>query len=156
MTPAATRAAIGLASLALLALAPSAWAGKMYKWVDEHGVTHYTQTPPPDTQAEELRPPPPPAVDPAEAKAALDARIKALDEEKASRERAAIEAREDATQEEIRRENCDKARKAVEILEQHRRITIPTADGGSARMTEEQRQAELAERRKQVEEFCTP
>ncbi len=38
---------------ALLAAAPTA-ASRTYKWVDENGTTHYSQTKPPDRQAEEL------------------------------------------------------------------------------------------------------
>ena len=32
--------------LCLLCISQVAHAGKIYKWVDEHGVTHYSQTPP--------------------------------------------------------------------------------------------------------------
>ena len=38
---------------ALLVAAPSA-TPRTYKWVDEHGTTHYSQTKPPNRQAEEL------------------------------------------------------------------------------------------------------
>ncbi|HKK16999.1 MAG TPA: DUF4124 domain-containing protein, partial [Gammaproteobacteria bacterium] len=44
----------------LLALLVSSNAlAAMYKWVDENGEVHYTQTPPPgDIQAETIKPPP--------------------------------------------------------------------------------------------------
>jgi hypothetical protein len=35
--------------LALFALSPLASAGKIYKWYDESGQVHYTQTAPPKT-----------------------------------------------------------------------------------------------------------
>lgn len=43
--------------LLLLSVAPINHAGQVYKWVDAQGKTHYTQTPPPDTntKAEKLK-----------------------------------------------------------------------------------------------------
>lgn len=41
--------------LALLLVAP-AHAARTYKWVDEDGVTHYTQYPPPDQEAQVIEP----------------------------------------------------------------------------------------------------
>jgi hypothetical protein len=44
---------------------PTALAGVVYSWVDPHGVTHFSETPPPDPGVQpamiELRPPPPPS-----------------------------------------------------------------------------------------------
>jgi hypothetical protein len=50
-----------LVCLALALALPA--AAQMYKWVDEKGVTHYTETPPPDRKSTkvEIRPSPPAA-----------------------------------------------------------------------------------------------
>ena len=44
---------------------PTALAGVVYSWVDPHGVTHFSETPPPDPGVQpamiELRPQPPPS-----------------------------------------------------------------------------------------------
>jgi hypothetical protein len=45
-----------LFAVGLVAVAGHSHAGKFYKWVDSDGVTHYTQSPPPDgTQGEEVK-----------------------------------------------------------------------------------------------------
>jgi Domain of unknown function (DUF4124) len=38
----------------LAAFLPLAVAAQMYKWVDEKGVTHYSETPPPDGKANKI------------------------------------------------------------------------------------------------------
>lgn len=45
---------IGLVALPLLV--PAADAARTYKWVDEDGVTHYTQYPPTDKEAQVIEP----------------------------------------------------------------------------------------------------
>jgi len=47
------RIAIAALSVALIAAAP-ATAARTYKWVDEDGTTHYSQSKPPDRHAQEL------------------------------------------------------------------------------------------------------
>lgn len=45
-----------LFAVGLVAVAGHSHAGKFYKWVDSDGVTHYTQSPPPDgTDGEEVK-----------------------------------------------------------------------------------------------------
>lgn len=45
-----------LVAVGLLVSAGQSHAGKFYKWVDSDGVTHYTQSPPPDgTEGEEVK-----------------------------------------------------------------------------------------------------
>lgn len=48
--------AIAFALLLLPLLTPVAEAARTYKWVDENGVTHYTQYPPPDQEADVIEP----------------------------------------------------------------------------------------------------
>lgn len=50
------RRALVLGLLALPLLVPVAEAARTYKWVDEDGVTHYTQYPPPDGEAQVVEP----------------------------------------------------------------------------------------------------
>lgn len=58
------RIALGLTAL-LATLALPAHAGEVYKWKDAKGVTHYSDSPPPDTSFKKTRtedgPPPPQA-----------------------------------------------------------------------------------------------
>ena len=41
-----------IALLCALALSSASFAQSMYKWVDEKGVTHFSETPPPDGKAD--------------------------------------------------------------------------------------------------------
>lgn len=54
MNPLIRAIVIGLVALPLLV--PVAEAARTYKWVDENGVTHYTQYPPPDKEAQVIEP----------------------------------------------------------------------------------------------------
>ena len=46
--------------LLLLILAVATVGATIYKWVDEKGVTHYSETPPPKQKAQKIQAPPPP------------------------------------------------------------------------------------------------
>lgn len=50
------RHALVVGLLALPLIAPATEAARTYKWVDEDGVTHYTQYPPPDRDAQVVEP----------------------------------------------------------------------------------------------------
>lgn len=78
----------------LIFCAPAQAASKFYKWVDESGVTHYSQSPPPEgTSSQEIR---------ASSKASSD-QSEALDNLEAKRS-AAAKARQEAAQEQATKE----------------------------------------------------
>lgn len=133
---------------------PGAYAA-MYKWVDENGVTHYSQNPPPSGGAQEIAPPPPPASGAADVQSDLEARIKKLDEERAAREKQAEKDRQKAEDDAIRAENCHKAQVALDILLSQPRVLITREDGTQERLTDEERQERIKQRRTQIDEFCT-
>ena len=78
--------------LALLLTTNLALAAGIYKWVDEDGQVHYSQRPPADTQAEQLKGAPPPADDPEAVRGDLQRQLDALDEQRAQRDEAFAEA----------------------------------------------------------------
>ncbi len=59
-----------------LFLASTVSFAEMYKWTDEKGQVHYTQTPPQGIQSQELKAPPPPTIDPNAAQSKIDKLIK--------------------------------------------------------------------------------
>lgn len=126
----------------------------MYKWVDENGVTQYTQYPPPGRDYQTLSPPPPPAEDPEGAQKKIeellqqqDAASKARAEERAKQQ----QAKEAATQQE---RNCQIARQNLETLTTGGHRLIIDENGVAYHPTEEDRQARIAEARRQIEEYC--
>ena len=104
-----------------LALTLVAEAGDLYKWVDENGVVHYSQTPPPDTESsaievQEYYVAPPTAgdsvyADAIEQQAARkEERLRLKEEQKAERE---AREREEATS----REACARAIHYLSVLD---------------------------------------
>ena len=135
----------------LVAAAPA--AAKTYRWVNEEGVTVYSQTPPPEVEAEVVEPPPPPPTG-AEARTPMEERLKALEAQRAEQEKEA-QARAQAQAEAQRREaNCRAARRNLEALQGPPRRLYATAGGEFERFTEEDRQTRIEEAQEQIEIFC--
>ncbi|GMQ75682.1 MAG: hypothetical protein BMS9Abin01_0937 [Gammaproteobacteria bacterium] len=86
-----------LFAAALLAAAPMA-APRTYKWVDEDGITHYSQTRPTDRQAEDLSLGTRPSFEATEGDdcSSLTCRAARLESARAERERAAQQKRDAA------------------------------------------------------------
>jgi hypothetical protein len=106
---------IALLSVAMLAFAAEA---QMYKWVDEKGVTHYSESPPPDGKATkiEVKPstgslPTAPATDWKQRES--EARALRIEKQQKDQEREAQEA----VQATARRNNCREARRRLADLQ---------------------------------------
>jgi len=139
--------------LGLFAISTALQAG-MYRWVDENGVTQYTQTPPPNQDADRLRPPPPPAEDPKTARERLDRQLQAVDDRREDRDLADAERRKQAEKRKIAEQNCQNARTNLERLDRAGNRLILMPDGNYQRMAEEDRQRRIEEARKVVNENC--
>jgi hypothetical protein len=131
-------------------------ANKIYKWADQNGDIQYTQFPtPPGIQVLEIRSVPPPADNPDAERAKLQQEVEALDERMAERQEAAARAELLAKNEEIRKQNCITARNNLSKLSESggkTRFLMP--DGKVVRMTEEDRQKQIAETKAQIAENC--
>lgn len=131
-----------------------AQAADFYRWVDDNGVTHYSQTPPPHRQTHQLKPPPPPAEDPAQARERLDAQVQALNERRREREQEAEAERQALEAEQVRQQNCQIARSNLENLEIATNSLMRLPDGSYERLDEETRQAKMDEARQAIEKYC--
>ncbi len=125
---------------------------EIYKWVDEHGETHYSQKKPGDgVEVSTVKPPP--RVD---TEAALQEKQRKLREEqernkvKLKKSEAERKAREETA---LKKSNCDKAKARVTSM-QRPRVNMVDAQGNRTRISEEQRQKQLAEAQKAVKEHC--
>jgi len=136
-----------LASL-LLGCVGMASAGPIYKWVDAQGVTHFTAQPPQATQSVTIPPakqPPAPASTPAAAapaateqtQADIDARVR----------------RELAQKEKERAEYCLTVRTHLAHLRNNPRLRMEM-NGEMRRVTEDERQAKIAEAEKTIAAQC--
>lgn len=141
-----------LATGLLIACLPTHAA--MYKWVDENGVTQFSQTPPRDQPAERLRPPPPPAEDPAAARERLQKQIDGFDNRRLMEEVGAEEqAKQDADAAE-RNKRCEAARRNLETLQLGGGRRIRDESGAVIRPTDEWREQRMEEARKAIAEYC--
>jgi hypothetical protein len=126
----------------------------MYQWVDETGVTVYSQTPPPRGDAREIRPPPPPAESPQAIEQNLRDQLQRLNDAREDREVAAQARRQEQERQELDRRNCSAARANLASLERLGGGLLHLPDGSYVRLTEEQRQARMAGARQQIGQHC--
>lgn len=149
------RSVLLLLILAVFAL--PAGAQTFYKWTDEQGNVHYTDEPPADGDYEEVRPAAGPAASEAASASERMKAWRARQEEAEAREAERSSERQEAARaEESRRENCNRAREKVRVLEQNTRILLPPEEAGGepVRMSDDERLRQLEEAREQVAEFC--
>jgi hypothetical protein len=136
--------------LAVVGLAQAA----MYKWVDDQGVTQYTQYPPPDRKTEVMVPPPPPAEDPEGAQKKLEATLQKLDEERKAKATAAEESQKTADEAKQRQKVCQAARENLEKLTTGGRRRVIGPDGVATYLPEEERQQKITEAKEAIKKFC--
>ncbi|SEP56016.1 protein of unknown function [Azotobacter beijerinckii] len=137
-----------LTSSLLLTLGTTAMAGQVYTWVDKQGVTHFSEQPPNDQSSTALgtatpapRLPAPEKLPPA----------KPSDPEQEAVERKV--KRDIAIQETKRKEYCETVRANLAQLENNPRLRAQI-NGEMRRLTEEERQARIAETQRAIESSC--
>jgi hypothetical protein len=132
----------------LLAVLSTPCQAAIYKWVDEKGVTHYTEQPPASGKGQEIQPrvttPATPAAPPAGQPAEKHA---AATEQTPPREVMTMPAEKMA-------EQCQNARQRLQQLEASPRILIKGPDGEMQRAPEEERQRMIDEERKRIQLYC--
>jgi hypothetical protein len=139
--------------LVLLGLSITPLQAEVYKWQDDSGETHYSQTPPPGVPASRLRLHGTPShagqPDPR-----LKESLEAFDKRRQQDQEAGRKRAEAAQQAELRKQNCARARSNLQTLQSHGQIKLK--EGDAYRMlSEEERQAKIAEAQQQIDEFCT-
>ncbi len=141
-----------LATALILTLASQA-QGQSYRWVDENGVTHYSQRPPVDKESVEIKPPPPPATPPEEAWKKLNQERLQQEDTREDRKQDAEQAKKEADYKKKRAEACTAARNNLAAYEGPPGL-VQTPDGEYKRFTEEEREAKRQEARKLIQEYC--
>lgn len=141
-----------LSLIALCWLAPA--FGKTYRWVDENGVTVYSQSPPPEGEATVIKPPPPPATTPDEAWKELNQKRLKLEDAREDRQLERESTQQEAEKDEIRRKNCETARETLARLEGHPPRLVRTTSGEYKPINDEERQAMLEDARAKVQKYC--
>jgi hypothetical protein len=126
----------------------------MYKWVDDRGTTHFTQTPPTGVKTSVVAP-----VSQPRSAGKPDERLQKRLTEFGQRQKQNQEAKQDREtknrQEQIKTENCAAARRNLAMLQSHGRIKLKEQTGYRI-LAEEERNAKIDEAKKHIEEFCHP
>jgi uncharacterized phage protein gp47/JayE len=139
-------------ALAVAMAACAASAQQMYKWVDEKGVTHFSETPPPDGNKGatkiEVKP------GGSEKPGADNWRQRDLE----SRQRRAKEGVEEESakraEESQRAGRCSEAQRQVDGFTNNVRVYHLDEKGQRVYLDEKQRETELARWRQDVEKYC--
>ncbi|MDO7928315.1 DUF4124 domain-containing protein [Pseudomonas sp. KFB-139] len=133
-----------LAAALSMAISSTSQAAPIYKWVDAQGVTHFDAQPPAGQQVEEInvQKPPPTTAAPTASQAdpqqqEIDARVK--------KQVRAQEAR--------MADNCEVLRNNLAQLQNNPRVREQT-EGGTKRLTDDQRKARVAETERTIAEYC--
>ena len=127
----------------------------VYRWIDENGVTVYSQVPPPvGVQKQQIEAPPPPPVTEKEAWEAVNRDWKAMhDRQDIIKEQATADS-EHAEKTQNEQKNCAIAQRTIEQLEYSRRKLVKTADGQIQRMSAKEREQQLTEAREMESQYC--
>jgi hypothetical protein len=149
--------AIGRAlALVCACAAIGAGAQTMYKWVDEKGVTHFSEQPPADAKSEKKATKVTPKVTPPSGGGAYDPnawKSKEADAKKRAVDRGQQEQAE-ARGAAKRAEQCDRARARLAFLKDVHVLYRTNPDGTRTYLEDKQRDAEVAQAQQAVNENC--
>jgi len=128
---------------------------RSYRWVDENGVTIYSQSPPPSGTARTvIKPPPPAGTPPEDTMKKLKARLDALDETKKKTTETKDKEKKEAGRAEIKKKNCQSATAHLKNLEEHGRLKMKMDDGNYKILTDEERTADIEKTKQTIEKNC--
>lgn len=114
-------------------------SGKIYKWTDSKGQTHYTQRPPMNTQTEVI-------------KTQTGSSDPVSTTQAAAKPEAKVEEQVSAPAKD--KERCAIARKQADILKTYARVREKTESGELRYITPEEHAQKLGEANKAIEESC--
>ncbi len=139
---------------AALALTTGIVQAKIYKWVDENGVTQYTQYPPPRGDSTEVNVPNAPSASPELQRKELQERLEAFNKRRDERLRQEQETAEQRAEREKLAADCQRLRDELATMRNNPRLMEDTEDG-PVRMTEERRQERISLAEQQLNDFCS-
>ncbi|HXF80615.1 MAG TPA: DUF4124 domain-containing protein [Usitatibacter sp.] len=139
----------------LVALSFAAAAQQMYKWVDEKGVTHYTDSPPTSGNAQKIdiraTPPSAPVAPPQTFKEKEEkTRGERVQKSQEAQKAEADEARAKA----LKKGRCIEARRQLQLLAIQRPLFSTNEKGEKVYLEDKDRQSEIDRWQAQVDTFC--
>jgi len=129
----------------------------IYKWRDADGKLQYTEVPPPTGfEFEQLNKPAPPKNNPEEAMEKLREQVEAADKAREEAEQQQQTEQQQQDRAELFAKNCETARNNVKALEGSQPVVRTNAEGQRIVLDTEQRNAALAQARKDMTYYCNP
>ncbi len=132
-------------------LAQPAIAGDIYTWVDKDGVTHYSQQPP-EQSLQEPKQLKADALEPAKIGSVSPTKTSLVKELSETEKSAALIKEKDAKQ---AQSICNNAKHNLDVLTTHAKLLHKSGENNEpVTMTEEERQAAIAENQRRIKLFC--
>jgi hypothetical protein len=145
----------------LLCAAPS--SAQMYKWVDDKGVTHYSESPPPGRKAQQIQATPSPSPSPSATPKPAEPASTWGDKERAFRQRTIereyaeeTKRKKDAERVAMRREACLEARYVIDTLSSGVPVYRINEKGEREYFADEVRADKLRRAKENAETYCKP
>ena len=149
------RTLVSLSCFGMLLLALNAQAqGGLYKWVDEKGVVHYSDTPPPGKASGKLQVKPPPSLDGSQAAPrtrSWQEQLQDSNERRFQDEKKQKEAQQKTGEAE---EKCRRARNALDSLKRERPLYRVNKEGERTFMEDEERRRLIDGGQQQADPHC--
>lgn len=147
-----------LALAAIFTVASGVAQAKVYKWVDQNGVTQYTQYPPPEGNSTEVSVPTAPSSAPAEHGNNMQKRLEAYSKQRETEAKDAEDSAEQDGEKPLDQEqlaaDCQRMRDDLTLISSNPRLLEETEPGVRVRMTEESRQERIASYQQQLRDHC--
>lgn len=135
----------------------ASWAASIYKWVDEKGITHFSEIPPTTQKAEEIRGPADPSAEaggkpPAKnwQEQETEFRKRQLDRQEAARKQEESEREASG-----RKKQCAIEKRWLQKLQGAREVYEIDEDGKRVPLDEKGRSTEIERSKKLIESYCT-
>ncbi len=127
---------------------------EVYKWVDDDGQIHYSQTPPAQQEAIIVKTQKGPKTTPEQSSQAVEQLINEQEQrqqEQASQQQQQMDARQQA---EMAAKNCQIAKDNLQQYLDNPNTRIKQDDGTVVRIDEDERQKRIKEYRRDINTFC--
>ena len=127
----------------------------VYRWVDENGITVYSQVPPPvEIEKKRMDIPPPPTTTEKQAWEELNGDWKKMRDRQDLIKEQAIAKKEQSGKKQAEEKNCGIAQRTLEQLDNSLRRLVKTADGDTRQMSASEREERLQKAREMKQEYC--
>jgi hypothetical protein len=138
----------------IIAMSGSAF-GQTYKWVDEEGQTHFSQTPPANYDTEIIKIHSGPKVEPAQSQKAVDTIIEQQTNDAKLRQEDKVKQQQQVEKSGAKSKNCDIAKSNLKQYQNKPNGRTESADGEYIRIDENVRQAKMDQLKQDIKKYCS-